>query len=206
MWLTVWEYHYSISIRAVFFVLFFIKKDFTCNDLRSRKALFSIVWMVLLWSIKSSKFSSPVKSPSLKTVMLLYLKKENQLNYPNDGSSEVIVRFNIQANPSIVSLWFRAEKRGSSPHVNAFHRRLDVLRDGGEVSEGAVHFSRDVAGAGPGTAAGHRQQESREQQGEERLAAAGSRHVYTGWGLTLSPLYPHEWIPCGCGGEKNVLF
>lgn len=50
--------------------------NFTCKDLRSWKALSSILWIVLLCSINSSKFSSPERSFSLKTVILLYLKAD----------------------------------------------------------------------------------------------------------------------------------
>lgn len=48
-------------------------KDFTCNALRSLKALSSVVCIMLLCSNNSSKFSSPERSFSLRIVMLLYL-------------------------------------------------------------------------------------------------------------------------------------
>lgn len=49
-------------------------REFTCNDFRSLKALSSVVCIVLLCSINSSKFSSPERSFSLRTAILLYLK------------------------------------------------------------------------------------------------------------------------------------
>lgn len=92
---------------------------------------------------------------------------------------------------------------GGSPHVNPFHRWLDLLRYCGQVSEGAVHFSGHIAGAGAGTATAPRQQE---QPGQDAQGPDQPGHGQSGepWDPTFGPLRLHNALEMCCG-ETQVF-